>query len=87
MSNIQQTSLEAYQDIKRNLGARQQKVYDAIKTLVCPTNLEISGYTRLPINVVTPRTNELVKKGFVKEFERRECTVSGRMAIAWCVAL
>ena len=39
----------------------------------------------LPINQITPRTNELVKMGLVVEDKKRSCDVSGRKAIAWMV--
>lgn len=78
---IQQTSIESYHSL--NLGERQSYIYGAIKWMGNPTNLEISHRTKIPINQVTPRTNELVKKGLVISFEKRKCMVSGRMAISW----
>lgn len=82
---MRSTSLDAYQEIKPELGARQQVVLDGIKKLGCPTNLELSKYLYIPINQITPRTNELVKKGLVIECEKRQCSVSGRIAISWRV--
>tara|TARA_R110000744_G_scaffold347100_1_gene452638 strand:+ start:267 stop:527 length:261 start_codon:yes stop_codon:yes gene_type:complete len=80
---VRDTSLSAYQEIKIELGKRQQLVYDMIKKLGCPTNLEISKFSKVPINQITPRTNELVKLGFVVECEKRECSVSGRTVWSW----
>ncbi len=39
----------------------------------------------IPINSVTPRTNELVKMGLLIEDCKRECSISGRKAISWKV--
>ena len=79
---IQDTSVSAYREIT-NLSSRQRQVYDTILVLGCPTNLEISTFTRIPINQITPRTNELVKLGLVCECEKRQCSISKRMAISW----
>ncbi len=83
--SVRDTSLDAYQSIRPQLGARQQAVYDAIRTLGCPTNTELSRYLRLPINQITPRTNELREKGFVTECEKRTCGVTGRTVWSWRV--
>jgi len=82
---VRDTSILAYTDIKPELGDRQQKVYDAIKKLGCPTNLEISKYLKIPINSITPRTNELVEQGLVVLCEKRPCTFTGRTCCSWRV--
>ncbi len=84
---MQSTSLDAYHNIVKPKELTQlEKVEDAIRTLVCPTNMEISGYTKLPINEVTARTNYLVhKRQSVVEYETRECTVTGHDAKSWRV--
>lgn len=81
--SVRDTSINAFREVKTELGARQHAVYNAIKTLVCPTNTEIAGYLTLPINQVTPRTNELVKKGYVIEYEKRKCSVTGKTVWSW----
>jgi len=82
---IRQTSLEAYSRIKKELGKRQQEIYDGFLGNGSCTNLELSKFLGIPINQITPRTNELVKQGYVKEYEKRKCSVSGRNAISWRV--
>ena len=82
---IQQTSLDAFEQIRHELGERQILVYQAFKKHGLKTNLELSVLLEIPINQVTPRTNELVKKGFIKEKGRRPCSISGRNAIIWGV--
>ena len=78
------TSLDAYQDIKSELGYRQKVVLDVIKYLGNPTNTEISKFLGLPINQITPRTNELVNKlHLVKEAGKKECKVTGRIVMSW----
>ena len=83
---IQDTSLNAYSNIQAELGKRQRAVYEIIKYLHSPTNLEISKWAGIPINQITPRTNELRKKGLLKEDGKRFCHVSGKMANTWRVA-
>ena len=79
----QDTSLEAWEDIRKNLRTRQQQVLSAFEKYGVCTNLEISHLTGIPINQVTPRTNELVKKNLIYEGKKRKCNVSGRKAITW----
>ena len=83
--HVQQTSLEVYSRIKKELGKRQQEVYDGFLGNGTCTNLELSRLLGIPINQITPRTNELVKLGFVVEVEKRQCSVSGKKAISWRV--
>lgn len=56
---IQETSLQAYEEIKEELGQRQKLVLNAIRELESANNRIISQYLRLPINSVTPRVKEL----------------------------
>ena len=80
---IQSTSLDAYQNLK--IGKRQRVVFLAFWEYGAVTNLEISTWRKIPINQVTPRTNELVKMGYIVESHKRKCSISGRIAIAWKV--
>lgn len=87
LMGVQQTSIDTFRDITESLGGRRLQVYNNIKYLEQlvepPTNLEISHYADLPINQVTPRTNELVKMGLVQEHKKRTCSISGRVAMTW----
>jgi Transglycosylase SLT domain len=47
------------------------------------TNLELARFLEWEINTVTPRVNELVKKGVLEEHCKRECEISGRTATCW----
>lgn len=82
---LQQTSLLAYHQIIEEglLSPRRKQVYEAFKYGGDHTNLEISKIVCLPINQVTPRTNELVKFGIIEKKRTRPCKESGRIAIEW----
>ena len=82
---IADTSLLAYADIKVELGVRQKAVLDVITYLGICTNTEISKFLGLPINQITPRVFELREKGCVVLDTKRECKVTGRLAMAWKV--
>lgn len=83
---IQSTSLAAYQaEVKPTLGERQAQVLEYLRHWPSLTNTEISKGLAIPINAITPRTNELVKRGLVEEAGKRPCQITGRTAIAWRV--
>ena len=82
---VRDTSVISYRDIKSQLGGRQKVVLDVIRYLGRATNVEISSYLGLPINTITPRTNELVKKCLVCDVGKKECAITGRMAYVWRV--
>lgn len=81
------TSLDAFQSIIPQLGSRQAAVYDIIRHLKNPTNAEISRFMGLPINTITPRTNELRKRGLVTDAGKRICKVTGREVYGWKIKL
>ena len=80
---VEETSREAYHSIYDTLGQRQQEVYDGFLGNGSCTNLELSHLMQIPINCVTPRTNELRKRGLIVEDCKRVCNISGRRAISW----
>lgn len=80
---IQDTSRESFHNIQPQIGQRQKEVLDAFYEHGPMTNTELSRVIELPINMVTPRTNELVKMGYVKLSHRRPCKITGRSAIVW----
>lgn len=79
------SSLDAFQSIKPELGTRQKVVLDVITHLKNATNTEISHYLGLPINQITPRTNELRRKGLVTDAGKRICKITERIVHAWRV--
>ena len=76
-----QTSLLAYKSLK-DLGDRQQQVYDAFETLGSASNEQIAEYLHLPIQSVTGRVNELFRYGYLG-VEGLTKTRSGRTAKLW----
>lgn len=82
---LQSTSLDAFTNLKKGkLGQMQQLVYDTIKKLGCPTDLELARYLGYSDpNHIRPRRNDLVRMGLVVQHERRICSVSGRACYSW----
>src|SRR3989344_2535742 len=77
----QQTSINAYYTIN-DIGARQKAVYEVIKCKVLACNIDIAEELNLPINSITPRTNELVRMGLVEE-GKKSIGPTGRVVIFW----
>lgn len=80
---VEQTSIEAYREIKPELGFRQRVVLNAIKELGLATNLMISRYLNIGVNTVTPRVFELREKKLVGVGKIEKCKISNRRAIYW----
>jgi hypothetical protein len=62
---VAQTSIAAYKKLG-DLGVKQLKVYNALRTLGRATNEELQFYLDWPINQITGRTHELVEMGFAE---------------------
>lgn len=85
-TNVQQTSLLAYYDLQgAKLNNMQQRVYDLLARGGVFTNSEISHALHMPINCVTPRVYELREKGLVIPGAKRQCGITGRIAMTWGV--
>jgi CRP-like cAMP-binding protein len=82
----QQTSRLAYEELVSTgqISKRQAQVLNAFVEYPFPmTNQDVSNYTKLPINCVTPRVLELRDRGLLqKAYVKKE----GRPAIAWKIA-
>ncbi len=76
---IQQTSLEAYNKIKPELGKKQQELLNLFKEKVILYDKEASKLLNLPINCVTARRNELEKMGLIRKICPRMSIYSGCM--------
>ena len=81
-TNMRQTSLDAYQKLEK-LAEKRRKVFDAIDFLGEACNLDVAYHLQWSINRVTPRTNELVKMGLVKESKRAITPRTDRKVIYW----
>ena len=80
---IQQTSLNAFNEIQPNLGEKQQKVYLMLKDLSVANNLILAKKLNWPINTVTPRVLELRQKGLIVKDSLRPCPISHRITWFW----
>lgn len=65
-----ETSLPAYKEVKTSLGARQQKLLEAVKALGICNDRMISEHLGWPINCVTNRRGELQTLGKIREFRK-----------------
>ena len=88
---IQRTSVQSFHEEKDSLrlGERQQLVYNLIRRFPGKTDRELAlifaaqiGHPVDP-NVIRPRRHELVEKGLVELFEKRECKVTGKTSMTW----
>ncbi len=82
---IQQTSLEAYEEVRKNLGTKQTMVYNALKEMKEANNQMISVFLNIPINSVTPRVKELREKRLVGVAFVGPDLNTGRQTIYWRV--
>lgn len=80
---MQETSLKAFADIKPTIGERQKAVLGVIQKYGDLNNNEIAAILELPINRITPRTNELVKMNYLTNKGRRKCPLTGKPSIIW----
>ena len=77
------TSGKAWDEIQPHLGGMQVRVLkymDQTDRPVC--NYEIAEGMRKPVNTITPRVNELVKKGFVRPYKIQQ-SPTGKSAQYW----
>jgi DNA-binding Lrp family transcriptional regulator len=80
---MRQTSIEAYFSLdKPKINQRQKQVLEALEEIAPANDRQISEHSHLPINVVTPRRGELLKKGLIKE-AYINVDVTGRRATYW----
>lgn len=81
---IQDTSLQAYNEIYADLGERQADVFQALKYLEYATNTMVADHLGIPINCVTGRCKELRDKGLVVESHKSWCAINKKSkAIYW----
>ena len=87
-TNVRDTSLKAYLEIYHQLGEKQQKLLTAFYENPARdfSDRELAEYLHWQINTVTPRRNELVKKGILTESRKKQCRYTGRTVWAWKIA-
>ena len=81
--SYQITSYIAFQEVLCSLGERQKLILKIIRKIQPCSNLEISKISGLPINCVTPRVQELRKKGLVHFYKRDICKFTNRLVTYW----
>lgn len=81
---ITNTSREAYESVKPNIGAAQTKVLNAIKEIQPCTDVQIGEYLGWAINRITNRRGELFKLMKIEEAGIVK-NDSGRKAMSWKV--
>ncbi len=79
------TSLEAWQEVKKDLSVRQKQVYNAILKLPNRTAAEYAKTLLLPLRSVAPRITEMLHSNVIKRIDRRICFVTGGSAYTYKV--
>lgn len=86
---IAETSQESYQQIKEQLGERQQEILEALRDFdragKDATDYELTIYLgQHDPNYVRPRRHELVNIFKLVGFsQKRICSITGKKALAW----
>ena len=83
---IQQTSINAFEGIRKELGNRQEIVLETLRNLEVANNTIIAKKLGLPINQITPRVLELREKGLIIKDSMRICPVTKRITWFWRLA-
>lgn len=82
--SVRDTSLAAYKEVQPKLGVKQKLILDTIKKAKRPVNnQEIASHLALPINTVTPRTNELFSLEKVELAFKAVYPATGRKVCYW----
>ena len=82
-TNVRDTSLEAYEDIRPKPRNNQTIVYSLLAQKGPLTDREIAVTLGWEINCVTGRRNELVQTGGIVDRGKRECTITRRKVHTW----
>jgi len=82
--SVRDTSRAAYKEIEPKLGDKQKLVLSTIKKAKRPVNnQEIALHLALPINTITPRTNELLSIEKVELAFKAIYPPTGRKVCYW----
>ena len=79
---VQSTSLEAFESVKDTLNKKQTEVFEFMRGKNPMTDKEISDGMNRPINCITNRRGELVKRKLVR-YAGCKIGVTGRRAMVW----
>lgn len=82
--SVRDTSRAAYEDVRPDLGKKQAVVLQTIAKAKRPVNnQEIASHLALPINTITPRTNELLSLNRVELAFKAIYPKTGRKVCYW----
>lgn len=79
-TNVRETSLMAYEEIGKEgkLGNQQKTILQVVNAHQDYSLQELCVLTKLTINVVSGRVNDLKKLGLLVEGEKRHCSITER---------
>lgn len=81
---IRDTSLQAYQEIEKDLCDKKRQVVRTIRNLGRPAcNAELADLLSWPINCITPRVKELRDNGILIDVGKKPGPPAGRMVHYW----
>ena len=80
---IQETSLEAFESIRSDIGKMQELMLTTIYANPGMSNHDISRYLCLEINKVTPRVKEIRDMGLVYCSGTKRDRLTGRRVLCW----
>ena len=88
MTNMQDTSLLAYEQVTPKIGSRQREVMQVfwLHPNCNFTNMELAQELGWSINRVTPRVKELREMKYLTKAGRRLCNVTHNLAYSWKLA-
>src|SRR6056297_1372191 len=78
-----ETQIEAFEDIKAELGERQAKVLSVLQVDSNLTAREIASLVGREVHQTTPRIRELSDKGIVKQAGKKVCQYTKRMVTSY----
>jgi predicted transcriptional regulator len=83
--NTRQTSIDCYNEIKRNgsLSKMRFEVYSALLLMGRPSTTREVYETMNVLKQEATRFTELRKLGVIYEVQNRKCTITGRTSIEW----
>ena len=85
VSMVEQTSLEAFERVYPRIGERQLQVLESLTFVEAATDAMIGKAINLPINCITPRRNELVKKECIVALKIDSCPITRGKATFWMI--
>lgn len=80
---MQQTSIEAFQKVLPKIGMRQRQVLEHLSWINDATDAMIGASIKLPINCITNRRGEILKKGLIEKSRVDVCLCTGGTATYW----